>query len=138
MSRQAITVKLPEEIIERIKRAARATKRPVNQILADIVRTALPSLEKIPPEYRQELEAMESMSDEQLWKTTEELLSSQSQRQIARLLRKNGRESLTKTEEQTLTRLRKEADRLMMRRSYAYLLLKSRGYSIPAMHNPAQ
>jgi hypothetical protein len=98
-----------------------------------IVQAAMPSLEKVPPEYRPELEAMEALSDEDLWHVTESQVSATQQRQLNRLLQKNQAGTLTKRERQVLTRLRTELDHLMLRRSYAYLLLKCRGHRIPTL-----
>jgi hypothetical protein len=133
MRQQAITVRLPETIYERVRRTARGMKQPVEQALVSIVQAAMPSLEKVPPEYRPELEAMEALSDEDLWHVTESQVSATQQRQLNRLLQKNQAGTLTKRERQVLTRLRTELDHLMLRRSYAYLLLKCRGHRIPTL-----
>jgi hypothetical protein len=58
---------LPEEIYERVDLTAKGLKQPVQQALIKIVEAGLPSLAKVPPEYRPELEALEAMSDEELW-----------------------------------------------------------------------
>jgi hypothetical protein len=57
---------LPEEIYERVRRAARGMNQPVEKALVNIVRAATPSLEKVPAEYRAELEALEELGDEEL------------------------------------------------------------------------
>jgi hypothetical protein len=133
MSQQVITVRIPETIYERVKRTAQGMRQPVEQTLVSIVQAAMPSLEKVPPEYHPELEAMETLSDEDLWHVAESQVSAPRQRQLNRLLQKNQAGTLTKRERQVLTELRTELDRLMLRRSYAYLLLKCRGHRIPTL-----
>lgn len=133
MRQQAITVELPDDIYERVKRTARGMKQPVKQALVSIVKAAMPSLERVPPEYRPDLEAMESLSDGELWEIAESSVPVAQQRQLTRLLQKNQRGIMTEQERHALTRLRTEADRLMLRRSYAYLLLKYRGHRIPTL-----
>jgi hypothetical protein len=133
MRQQAIIVELPDEIYERVKRTARGMRQPMKQALVSIVKAAMPSLERVPLEYRPELGAMESLSDEELWRIADSSTPVAQQRQLTRLLRKNQKETLTDQERQTLTRLRTEADRLMLHRSYAYLLLKYRGHRIPTL-----
>ena len=133
MSRQAITVELPEEVYRHVKRAAEGMKRPVERVLASIVKGATPSLQKVPPQYRSELESLETLGDEELWKIAESRLSAEHQRRFGRLLGKTQSGGLTEREQQTLTRLRNEADRLTLRKSYAYLLLKYRGHRIPSL-----
>src|SRR6185503_17387116 len=109
---------------------AEGMKRPVERVLASIVKGATPSLEKVPVEYRAELESLETLGDDKLWKVAESARSAERQRRTARLLLKpHG--ALTAPERETRARLRNEADRLTLHKSYAYLLLKYRGHRIP-------
>lgn len=134
MSPPVLTLELPADLYERVRRAARGMKQPVEQALVNIVKAATPSLEKVPPEYRAELEAMEDLADEALWAAAETRLAPAKQRRLANLLDRSRRGKLTDRECSTLTALRAAADRLMLRRAYAYLLLKYRGHRLP---NPA-
>ena len=52
------------------------------------------------------------------------------QRRLANLLTKNQRVDLSLQERRTLTALRAEADRLMLQRAYASVLLKYRGHPV--------
>jgi hypothetical protein len=131
MSQAVVTLKLPEEIYERVRRAAKGMKQPVEKALVSIVKAATPSLEKVPLEYRPELEAMEDLADEDLWEAAESVLAPAQERQLANLLDKNQRHHLTEREQRQLSALRAAADSLMLRRSYAYLLLKYRGHRVP-------
>jgi hypothetical protein len=131
MSRPLLTLELPDDIYERVRRAAKGMKQPVEKALVDIVRAATPSLEKVPPEHRPALEALEDLSDEELWKVSKKRLTAAKQRRLADLLDKNQRGELTDRERQALTKLRTAADRVMLERSYALLLLKYRGHRIP-------
>jgi hypothetical protein len=133
MSQAILTVELPEDVYERVRRTAKGMKQPLEQALVKIVKAATPSLEKVPLKHRAELEAMEDLTDEELWKVAKSGLSPARQRRLANLLEKNQREALTDRERQALTHLRIAADRLMLRRSYAYLLLKYRGQRIPSL-----
>ena len=67
MSHPVLTLELPDDVYERVRRAAKGMNQPVEKALVDIVRAATPSLEKVPAEYRAELEAMEDLGDEELW-----------------------------------------------------------------------
>ena len=66
MSHSVVTLELPEDVYERVRRAAKGMNQPVEKALVDIVRAATPSLGKVPLEYRAELEAMEDLGDEEL------------------------------------------------------------------------
>lgn len=133
MSRQAITVELPEEAYRHVKRAAEGMKRPVERVLAGIVMGATPSLEKVPAGYRPDLESIETLGDEELRKIAESRVPMSNQRRLERLREKSKSGELTEREQQILTRLRNEADRLTLRKAYAYLLLKYRGHRIPSL-----
>jgi hypothetical protein len=131
MSQPLLTLELPADVYERVRRTAKGMKQPVEKALVRIVTAATPSLDKVPIAYRAELEALEDLGDDELWKTTESRLSPAKERRLTKLLDKNQRAQLTDQEQQTLRGLRADADRLMLRRSYAYLLLKYRGHPIP-------
>ena len=131
MAQQAITVELPDEVYERVQRTARAMQQPLEQVLARIVTAAMPSLEKVPAAYHAELEALETLSDEDLWQVAQSQLLVGQQHQLTRLQRKHQGGIITAREQQALSRLRTEIDRLTLRRSYAYLLLKCCGHRIP-------
>jgi hypothetical protein len=57
------------------------------------------------------------------------------QRRWERLLDKNQRGELTDREKCALAELRAEGDRLMLKRSYAILLLKYRGHRVPKIED---
>ena len=131
MSHPVLTLELPEDIYERVRRAAKGMNQPVERALVNIVRAATPSLEKVPHEYRAELEAMEDLGDEELWRIARSRLAPTQQRRLERLLEKNQRGELTERDRRALGGLRAVADRLMLQRSYAALLLKYRGHRMP-------
>ena len=67
MSHPVLTLELPEDVYERVRRAAKGMNQPLEEALVNIVRAATPSLEKVPAEYRAELEGMEDLGDDELW-----------------------------------------------------------------------
>src|SRR5271166_6938935 len=109
MSQAVLTLDLPDEILERLRRTARGMKQPLEKALVNIVKAATPSLDKVPLEYRVELEAMEDLSDEDLWEVAKSRLPPARQRRLAKLLHKIQHEHLTDREAQALTELRVEA-----------------------------
>jgi hypothetical protein len=66
-----------------------------------------------------------------LWNVSARRLSPAKQRRLEELLDKNQRGTLTDRDRRALTKLRAGADRLMLERSYAFLLLKYRGHRVP-------
>ena len=138
MSQPLLTLELPDDIYQRVRRAAKAMKQPVEQALVAIVTAATPSLDKVPCAYRAELEALEDLGDKELWRVAESRLAPAKQGRVRNLLDKNQQGDLTDRERQTLAELRSEADGLMLRRAYAALLLKYRGQHIPNLAELSQ
>jgi hypothetical protein len=130
VSSAVLTLELPADIYERVRRAAKGMKQPVEQALVSIVQAATPSLEKVPAQYRGELEAMEDLGEKALWRISRARLAPAKQRRVERLLDKNRRGELTDQERRSLKELRTDGDRMMLQRSYAVLLLKYRGHRV--------
>jgi hypothetical protein len=131
MSHPVLTLELPEDVYERVRRAAKGMNQPLETALVNIVRAATPSLEKVPDEYRAQLEVMEDLGAEELWRIARSRPAPAQQRRWERLLDKNQRGALTDREKRALGELRADGDRLMLQRSYATLLLKYRGHRVP-------
>ena len=136
MSIHPVVVELPTDIYERVERTARGLKQPVQQALMKIVEAGLPSLAKVPPEYQPELEAMEAMSDEELWEIARSEMATAQQDRLDHLLQKNQAEGLSEVEQKELNRLHAETSRLTLQKSYAYVLLKWRGHQVPKLTGP--
>jgi 5-methylcytosine-specific restriction endonuclease McrA len=105
---QLLSVELPEDVYERVRRAATATKQPMEKALAAIVRGATPSLDKVPSQYRAELEAMEILGDDDLVAIARAGLTAAKQRRLADLLHKNQQGRLTTRQESALAELQSE------------------------------
>ena len=130
MSTYSVTVDLPGETYQRVMRMARGLRQPVQQALARMVESSLPSLAHVPARYRAELEAMEAASEEQLQREACVGLRVAERSRLERLLAKAGDGALSSAEEHELAQLQEEADRLMLRKSYASLILKWRGHDL--------
>src|SRR5262249_55051074 len=114
MGQPALTVELPEDVYERLRRAAKGMNQPMEKALVKIVRAATPSLEKVPIEYRAELEEMEVLEDEALWKISRSRLAPAKQRRMEVLLAKNERGEVTDRERRAIEALRADGDHLML------------------------
>src|SRR2546425_5635944 len=102
MNQAMLTLELPEEIYQRVRRAAKGMKQPVEKVLVNIVRAATPSLEKVPLAYRADLEAMEDLGDDELWRVAATRLAPAKQRRLENLLGKNRRGKLGDREREAL------------------------------------
>jgi hypothetical protein len=135
MSHPVLTLELPDGVYERVRRAAKGMNQPVEKALVHIVRAATPSLERVPAEYRAELEGLEDLGDDELWRIARSRPAPDKQRRVERLLDQNRRGELTDRERRTLAGLRSDGARLTLRRSYAASLLKYRGHRAPNLED---
>ncbi|MEW5985350.1 MAG: hypothetical protein AB1791_01805 [Chloroflexota bacterium] len=131
---QSLTISLPETVYRRLQRAAEMAGKPVDEIAVRTIQDSLPPLlDTIPIRYQDELRTMEKLSDDELWQVARSVAEAKTQRRHSLLLQKNTQGNLTDREREMLVELRMAADRLMVRKAYAYLLLKWRGYRVPSL-----
>ena len=131
---QTVTISLPETVYRRLQHAAEIAGKPITEIAAQSIQESLPPLlEAIPARFRADLQIMQQFADDELWRIARSVVVPKDQRRYWRLLRKNSSAALSIRERQTLTELRATADKIMLQKAYAYLLLKWRGYRIPTL-----
>jgi hypothetical protein len=127
-------LQLPEAIYERVRRAAEATNRHVDEVLLKTIEAVMPpSVDDLPIEYREEFLSMESLSDLELSHVAESVMSPTQQRRYSFLLRKNQKGTLKEKEREQLAQLGDFARKLTLRKSHAYAILKWRGHRIPTL-----
>ncbi len=134
MTVQAINLQLPTNLYQRLVEAAEASQQPLNEVVLQSIRVGLPpSLTHVPERFRDDLRSLNQLSDKLLWQIARQDLADDKAELYERLLAKNQQGDLKADEQLTLNILREEADLLMLRRSYAYTLLKWRGHRIPTL-----
>ena len=130
MSPQAVTIHLPNEFYERMRRAAQIQQRPLEKFLLDAAITGMPLLNDLPPELADEMAALVLLNDAALWRVGRRTLPSEKQEQLDTLLRKKGRGELLPEEQQALDELLAEYEHVVLARAHAAVLLKQRGYDV--------
>ncbi|MDI6794458.1 MAG: hypothetical protein QME81_16595 [bacterium] len=130
---QTVTLELPKTVYLPVSRMARATSRPLENILVCALKTSLPPLDGLPPELVEELVELESQDDESLWQVLASRVPAEQQRKLDRLLRENQAGTVTEQERQKLDQLQHEADRIMLRKARAAVLLRFRGHRLPTL-----
>ncbi|MGH9801470.1 MAG: hypothetical protein ACRD82_13985, partial [Blastocatellia bacterium] len=128
-----ITLEMPDSIFEPIRRAAEATKQPVESLLLINLQASLPSLEGLPQETQRNLESLETLSDESLWQAMLETVSQNRQQRISELLDANQSGAITEAERHELSSLQHQADLVMLRKAHAAVLLRFRGKRLPTL-----
>ena len=136
---QTITLNLPDRLFEPIQRIAQATDRSIEAVLLDALQNSLPLLDGLEPDLIQELTELETQDNDTLRRFLFETVPLDQQQALETLLWRNQAGELTETEQETLASLQKEADKIMLRKARAAVLLRFRGQRIPTLaelHEP--
>jgi hypothetical protein len=129
---RAITIKLSERTYEQLKRTAEISERPMEEIVEQSLSHSLPPLlEDVPAEYQRDVYPLLQMDREALQREVARVFDRELWATYEGLLEKKKTEGLTEEEAARLEQLRREADVLMLRKGYAAVLLKRRGYQVP-------
>ena len=135
---QTVTLELPEAIFLPAQRMAKAIQRPVADLLVRALRASLPPLDELPPELIADLVDLEKLNDRALRRIMLSQVPSARQRKLNGLLEKNKSGRLTGAERMELDAFQNEADRVMLRKARAAVLLKFRGQRLPTLKADAK
>jgi hypothetical protein len=134
MTTQQVTIELPELILQRLTQLAEATHQSVEALISQSVLSNLPpSTEVAPPELQPEFLRMQTLSVESLRPIAQSQVDPLQFERHTELLQKNEAGLLTSEEREELTSLRVTAEQLMLRKAYAWSLLRWRGQRIPSL-----
>jgi hypothetical protein len=129
----AFTITLPDELYESIRRNAQATHQPPESMLLRSLSVSLPPLDGLPAAVVEDLVRLEGLDDEALRAVAHERVAENESQEIEALLEKNRAETLSDAELDRLDTLRRKADRTMLRKARAGVLLRFRGQPVPTM-----
>jgi hypothetical protein len=135
MTTQTLTIELPEPVFQLLTHVAELTDQSPEQLAAQSIAGNLPpSVENAPVEMQTELLAMQRLPVDELLNIACSQIPSHQQERHLMLLEKNQAALLIPEERQELSHLRLTADRLMVRKAYAWAILRWRGHSVPALN----
>lgn len=130
---QTITLTLPDRLYEPLVRTSHAVARPIEDVLLNALQSTLPSLEGLPEPLVEELSALELLDNAALRRVLLETVPVTQQRELEALLQRNQAQALSPSERQRLTELQQIADRVMLRKARAAVLLRFRGQRLPTL-----
>ncbi|VAW39317.1 hypothetical protein MNBD_CHLOROFLEXI01-857 [hydrothermal vent metagenome] len=129
---RSITVTLPKSLFQFLERQAQQTHQPIEKLVAQSVAGNLPpTVDNAPSEKQAELLALQWLPIEQLQQIANEQVAPAEQARHLQLL---AQETLTDDEQVELAQLRQQADWLMLRKAYAWAVLRWRGQPIPPLN----
>ena len=118
-----ITLDLPQEIYRRAQRAAKATQRPVEQIVVEWIQ---PPLEENNAAIQPIIAEMEKLTTEELIQIAQATLPTPEAARLQTLLAAQQQRALTSSERQEAERLVAQEDLTTLRKAKALFLLKQR------------
>ena len=131
---QVLTINISDEAYTHLQAIAKATRQSLERLVQQSIEGNLPpSVASAPLEVQPLLLEMQTYSIELLRQIAEQQVTAeQAQRHVA-LLEKNSQDVLSTAEAAELAELRLYADQLMLKKAYAWALLRWRGQSLPAL-----
>lgn len=128
------SVQLPENLYRLLQRQAAAERRSVDEWVQQSLTRQLPPIvpieDELPLLLREELQAMEHLSDAALWALARSTLTAEQLNEMDQLHEKANEGTLTKGAEMRRKTLLLEYEETVLRRAHAAVLLKSRGYDL--------
>lgn len=136
---QAVMINFPDHIYAQLQRTAELSQRSIDAIVTQsLLHSISPLLEDIPLEYQKDVYPLLEMSEADLQAEVRRVYSSKRWSEYEALLEKNQERELSLKEHARLDALRREADVVMLRKGYAAVLLKLRGYHPPSVNELPQ
>jgi hypothetical protein len=133
MSTATITLEIPENIYQHLVDTAKATQKPLEEIILQVFKIGSPPvLEDIPEEFKPELLKLYQLDDQSLWTIATQKKDSTDCNYYEALLTKSKEIGLTKIEQLELNQMRHEFDLFMLSKAHAAALLRWRGYQFPS------
>jgi hypothetical protein len=129
---QTVTLQIPELLYQRLVNTARATNRPLEEVMLYALKVGSPpDWDNVPDEFQVDLAALDRMEDEALWKIAHSRNTVADMERYNILLDRNQEGTLKEAERAELTALRTEADCFMLRKAQAAALLRWRVHHVP-------
>jgi hypothetical protein len=127
MLEPTIAVALPVPLHQRLLRLAELTDRPLEALVIQALDANVPQLpDETPAAVQQDLADLETLPVEQLWQVAHSVISRTQQREYSKLLDKQRAGVLDPLEAEHLEILYQQANRHMVRKAYAAVLLQWR------------
>jgi len=133
MAAHAVTLRLPASLYDLFSSRAERAQRSLEAELLDAVATVAADEEELSLDVSKAVEALELLSDAELWRAARNSLSERDRSQLEALNLKQQREKLTPAEKETLERLVQLYGQAVLLRAEAARLLKERGQDISSL-----
>ncbi len=131
---QSLTITLPESVIRLLNEVAQNTRLSLEQVVQQSIEGNLPpSVVNMPIDMREELIRLQTMPINEVKAIAHSQIEPVISTRHIQLLEDNSNDLLTSTQKEELSQLRLQADQHMLRKAYAWAILRWRGMPIPTL-----
>jgi len=134
MSPRTVTLQLPGTLYEEIEHRATEAHRSVEAELLDVVATAVPMSDTLPPEISEAVAELTELDDAALLQTAESRMPEPLASRLEELNWKQQATGLDDREAEEVSHLIRLYERTLLVRAYAAKLLKDRGHDLSLIH----
>ena len=134
MAPRTVTLQLPGPLYEQIEHRAAEAHRSIELELLDVVATAVPFSDELPPELADAVSSLSRLDDDDLLQAAGSRMPEPLADRLAELNWKRQATGLDELEEEESTRLLHLYERTLLIRASAAKLLKDRGRDLPPIH----
>jgi hypothetical protein len=125
---ETVTLNLPDRLYQRLVNTAQSTGRPLEAVILHALTVGSPpNWDDAPEEFQADLAMLDRLDDNTLWQIARSHKTLAEMERYDELLERNQEQTLTDAEQLELMALRQAADRLMLCKAQAAVLLRWRG-----------
>ena len=130
MTSHTITLTLPDSLLERARRLAYRSRRPVDEVLVEALTTALPGDDADVPTLRSSIAQLAYLNDAALWQAARATVPAEQRERLEMLHHRQQRTELSDAEREEVEALEGLYRDTVLVRAQAAVLLKQRHYDI--------
>lgn len=138
MTTAVVDIPVPQEIYDRLEKAAVRLEKSVPALLSDALLAVLPENETLPSNIQSEVAQLESLNIQELWTVARSEMSEEQQTMMEHLLYLQSSQKLKAPDLRKLEELRVEYGRIMLCKARAFAILAERGQSLPIPEDDAR
>lgn len=134
MLAETVTLNIPVPLYQRLLNTASATQRSLEEVILHALKVGSPpTYDDIPEEFQAELAILDRLDNDALWQIATSRKTAAEMERYDSLLDLHQEGTISDAERLELTELRREADRFMLRKAHAAVLLRWRGRNISTL-----
>ncbi len=136
MAEQTVMLSVSEQLYRRLQQRAEQANRSIEDEMLELIATAMPTSDELPPELLAELASLSSLSDSALWRLARSRFPIDLSLELEALNHQRQRGELAQDEEQRASELMRQWDRWVGVRAEAAFQLKRRGNDVAGLIAP--